>query len=363
MFKTKSEIKTRFAPSPTGFMHLGNLRALIFSYLFARKNNGIFLLRIDDTDKARYKNEYEGDIYENLKWLNVSPDYKIVQSQNTERYDKVFNLLKENNLIYECSETKEDLENIQAIKKAQKKAPIITKKDRIQTSNFRENTYWRFEITKDQFFFTDIIQGNFSFHKVWSDPVIKKPDGSYTYTFTSVIDDIEEKITHIIRGEDHISNTVYQKELGNAIVKLFYQENSWNVEFAHYSMFLNEEGAKLSKRDLSTSLREIREDVEQWTIWSILTYLGTSQNQIFSNNIEDYIINFDLNKISRSKQHFQSEIIDKTNKKIFNLSNPSEFDVNLWNLLKDNANSISHLKEMAFNLDKLKKKSALLSII
>ena len=180
-------IKTRFAPSPTGLMHLGSLRAALLSYLFAKKNHGIFLLRIDDTDVNRSKLEFELDIKKNLNWMQITYDYEFKQSDRTQRYNEIFELLKSKNLIYECFETQEELETIKMRKKLQKKAPIITKSDCIH-KNSSENSYWRFDLNANEFKFTDIIQGNFTFKRDWSDPVIRKPDGGYTYTFVSSIE-------------------------------------------------------------------------------------------------------------------------------------------------------------------------------
>jgi glutamyl-tRNA synthetase len=348
-------IKSRFAPSPTGFMHVGSARAALLPYLFCQKNNGIFILRIDDTDAERSKFEYETDIKHNLQWLQIDYSHTFKQSDNVHEYNRIFDLLKNKHVIYECFETPEELEDIKNRKRLQRKAPIITREDCKAANN--GSGYWRFELNGHCFELHDLIQGYFKFGRDWSDPVIRKPDGSYTYMFASVIDDINHKITHIIRGEEHITNTILQQELGNAICKL-HDKPKWGINFAHFSLFLDSDGHKISKRDLCTGLSDLRRDIEPMALWSIMSSLGTNQNQIFSLDKKDYIINFALDNFSKSKQKFSCDLITKTSSKIFKLRHcPHDIDRNLWNLFIDNADSMTDIKciiEHFYNFQKEK---------
>jgi len=338
------KIITRFAPSPTGFLHLGSIRSAIFSYIFARQNQGTFILRIDDTDKERSKSEYRDSIFENLQWLGIDFDITFNQSDRKNLYDDIFNLLKENGYLYECFETEEELENIKNLKKAQKKAPIITKEDCIKEG---KNGYWRFEIKNNSFELNDIVFGKMKFNKNWSDLIVRKSDNSYTYSFASVVDDIFSGVTHIIRGEDHINNTIYQREIGDAICNLKFNSN-WNVNFAHYSIFLDEDGSKMSKRKLSGSINDMKEFINPWTIWSIITYLGTNNNQVISTDKDIFIKNFNLSNLSKSKQKLSEDLIMKTNGKVLRkiieeTLFPKEIDSRIWNLLRDNAVDLEDL--------------------
>lgn len=339
-------IKTRFAPSPTGLLHMGSVRALLLPFLFARKHNGHFLLRIDDTDKERSKQEYEDDIFTNLHWLNVDFDETFRQSDRLQIYEDYFCLLKDHGLIYECFETAEDIEQVRTRKKLQRKPPIFTKKDRTRSEGA---STWRLELNAERFYFEDIIQGPMEFGLSWSDPIIKKTDGSFPYTFVSVVDDLESNITHIIRGEDHISNTAVQKFLGDQICQI-QRGKTWEIQFAHFSFFLDSEGHKLSKRNLESNLAELR-DLEPMTFWSLLTTLGTNKNQIFSINPKDYFAHFDLNSFSKSKQKFSYDLLRQTSSKIFHLSpKPEPISQDAWNLLKHNANDLRHLLAMLESL-------------
>ena len=338
------KIITRFAPSPTGFLHLGSIRSAIFSYIFARQNQGTFILRIDDTDKERSKSNYRDSIFENLQWLGIDFDITFNQSDRKNLYDEIFNLLMSNGYLYECFETEEELENIKNIKKAQKKAPIITREDCTKKG---ENGYWRFEIRNNSFELNDIVFGKMKFNKNWSDLKIRKSDEFYTYSFASVVDDIFSGVTHIIRGEDHINNTIYQKEMGDVICNLKFNSN-WNVNFAHYSIFLDEDGSKMSKRKLSGSINDMKEFINPWTIWSIITYLGTNNNQVIATNRSAFIENFNLNNLSKSKQKLSEDLIMKTNGKILRKIMqeslcPKEIDSKIWNFLRDNAVSLEDL--------------------
>ena len=347
MIKTKS-VKTRFAPSPTGFMHLGSIKAVLFPYFLAKANNGKFLLRIDDTDRERSSSVYEEDIVNNLKWLNVVWDESFKQSNRKIRYNEIFELLKENNLIYKCYETQDELASIKQQKTLKKKAPIITKNDCTINDSTREE-YWRFDITQNNFVFNDIIQGKMEFTKTWSDPVIRKPNKDYTYIFSSVIDDIDYEISHIIRGEEHISNGVIQQAIGDVICKLLFNKN-WDIAFAHFPLFLNAEGQKLSKRNLFDNFSDLKY-LEPETFYSFVYNSGLSSNHIFSTNVDEYFKEFKLEKYNNTKQTFNLEILNNINKKILSKKPcPSTEDQYIWDLLIHNSENINHFHKLQNNL-------------
>jgi glutamyl-tRNA synthetase len=337
-------IKSRFAPSPTGKMHIGSVRAALLPYMFVRKNNGKFLFRIDDTDIERSKDVYKEDLLYNMKWLNISFDETFAQSSRKSIYDEIFNLLRTNKYVYECFESKDEINDIREIKRLKKQAPIFTEKDR---SVFSGESYWRFALRDGKYNSHDLILGDIEFGRDWSDPIILKSDGSYSYIFASVVDDILCEITHVIRGSEHITNAAIQQFLGDCICNLLYK-TSWKIQFAHYPLFLNSDGTKMSKRNLDSSLEHLHY-LEPLTFWSIMSSLGTSQNQIYSKRYEDYIEYFDLSKCSKAIQKFSFNTLEKTNLKIIrsyddqDIINMYNYPIDMWNLFKNNIVSFEDL--------------------
>lgn len=319
--------KTRFAPSPTGVLHFGSLRAILFPYWHAKSNNGKFILRIDDTDKERSKQEYVDDIFNQLNWLNIEYDEIYYQSKRLEIYEEMFLLLKQHNYIYECFETTDDLQYIRERKLAAKLPPLFTINDRIKTNN-DINSHWRFQLTEEKYEFQDIIFKQLESSKQWSDPIIRKPNGEFTYIFTSVVDDILMNITHIIRGADHINNTFIQINMGNTISNIINKQN-WSVKFAHFPLCSDETGKKLSKRDHNNTLTELH-NLEYQTLWSITLSLGTSNPPIISNNNKDYINQFLLENYSSCNQVLSKKIISQLNTKMLR----STFRPNNYELFK-----------------------------
>ncbi len=344
-------IKTRFAPSPTGYLHFGSLKAVLFPFLHAKKYNGTFILRIDNTDRERSTIEYENAILKDLEWLGINYEYKIKQSERIDKYDHYFELLKKKGMIYACSETPEQLDRFRIIKRAKKEAPIFIKKDCKLDESLP--IYWRFDIQNERFTIHDLIMGEINLTREWSDPIIKKSNGDYSYTFASVVDDIEENISHIIRGNEHISGAVIQKQIGNAIL-----DSEWPIEFCHFPLFLDQIGNKLSKRNLDTNMSDLKV-FEPWTFISILTNLGTGHKQIFSNKWQDYIDLFDLRFFSKNMQKFDYNFISMTNKKILKFLSDDEVlrrkaNLKIWKLLKNNISTWNNFQiksEQLINFD------------
>jgi glutamyl-tRNA synthetase len=335
-------IKTRFAPSPTGFLHFGSLRASLFPYWQAKSTNGKFVLRIDDTDQERSKPEYTNDIFNQLNWLNIHQDELYYQSKRKEIYEEIFQLLKYHNYIYECFETTEDLQYIRERKLARKLPPLFTINDRISSTN-NTSSHWRFQLTEQSFQFHDEIFGDLNSSKQWSDPIIRKQNGEFTYIFASVVDDILMGITHIIRGSDHINNTFIQTNIGNIISQLLYK-NNWLIKFAHFPLCNDETGKKLSKRTNSSRLEELHY-LEYETLWSITLCLGTGQKPIITNNPQDYIKSFSLSNYSSCSQMFSPNLLNQINRKMLNLTfKPNNYE--LFQLLNANVNNRQEFYDM-----------------
>mgnify|MGYP003525646013 CR=1 FL=1 len=342
-------VKLRYAPSPTGYMHLGNFYVLIKVYLFARKNNGHFILRIDDTDKSRNKDEYINGIYEDCKWLNIHIDETFKQSDRVMLYDKYFQKLIDLNHVYECFESKEEIEAIQTSKRRRRIAPIFTEGDK-RTSGTINTGYWRSKL-KDTFTVNDEIFGTLNFKRDWSDPIIKKTDGSYSYLFASVVDDLECGITHLIRGADHLANTAIQEYMGNIL-------GNWSMKYYHFPLMKNND-SKLSKRDGENSLHEYK-DLHPMTLWSMFSIIGTGLKPIISLKPEDYWNNWDINMFKTgSVQMPEYEKFIQINRKILRLLDESELNsqginIHIWECFKYNIDTIPeflHIQQNILSMD------------
>ena len=312
--------KVRFAPSPTGFMHVGNARIAIINHLFCRKNNGKFLFRIDDTDVLRSKKEYEDAIKADMNWLGIGYDETFRQSERLERYHEVMEKLIADGFLYKCFETPEELEYKRKLAISKGKPPVydrasLTLTDAEVKAYEQEGRtpYWRFKLPNKTVSWNDLILGEISYDlNSVSDPVIIKADGTFLYTYSSVIDDFDSGITHIIRGQDHVTNTAIQIAMFDEISKGTYQ-----VSFAHLSLLINKDGSQFSKRLGSTNLGDIRaQGVEPMAILDLLATLGSSLDTIPFTNIDDLIKYFDISKFSANSPKFDIEDIFKISRKI-----------------------------------------------
>ena len=274
-------VKVRFAPSPTGYLHVGNARAALVNFLFAAKENGHFLLRLDDTDTARGKPEYEQGIYDDLRWLGLSWDSTDKQSNRFTRYEEAAEALKASGRLYPCFENEEELAAKRAALVKRKLPPVydrealkLTPEQRATAEANGKRPYWRFKLSDGAAAWQDLVLGSrvVKFATV-SDPVLIRADGTPLYTFTSVVDDADHAITHIIRGEDHVTNTAVQIDLFQAITR------NPLPRFAHLPLISDAGGEKLSKRVGSVSLRSMRKDgIEAAAICAYLARLGTNKD-------------------------------------------------------------------------------------
>lgn len=312
-----SNIKVRFAPSPTGWIHIGNVRTALFNYLWTKKMGGTMLLRIDDTDVVRSKKEYEDGIYDALNWLGIKWDEEERQSRRVKRYDEVVEKLKNEGRIYACYDTPEELEFKRKRLMARGLPPIYDRQALKYTpediKKFEEEgrkPHYRFKLIDSDIVWEDEVRGTCKYDaNKLSDPIIIREDGSYLYHLPSVIDDVDFGITHIVRGEDHVTNTAAQ-------IQMFEAVGGKVPVFAHLPLLTGKEG-KLSKRLGSLGIRELREEgVEAMAICSFLAKLGTSEDIRAFYSLDELSQTLDFNKIGRSQPKFDDEELKKFNTKL-----------------------------------------------
>ncbi|MDR0632331.1 MAG: glutamate--tRNA ligase [Holosporaceae bacterium] len=352
-------IRVRFAPSPTGLLHVGNIRIAILNYLFAKKNSGRFILRIDDTDLERATKESENSILEDLKWLKIQWDEFYRQSANFEKYKIAIDHLRKNDRIYPCYETKEELSLKRKIQISAGIPPIydraslkLSAEERKKFENDGVQPYWRFKLDDTQLMeWNDLVHGKISVPlSSVSDPILAKPDGSFVYTFASVVDDINMGITHIIRGDDHITNTAVQMDIFKALSRQL-------PEFAHVPLLSAYDGQDVSKRaESSLSITNMRDaGIEPWAIWCVLATLGTSNNANHRVDFETLLAEFSFGKMSLSSPKFNLEEVKRLTRAIISEKSFDEVrdrlaELNLknisaefWEAVKENLNSIEEI--------------------
>lgn len=311
-------IRARFAPSPTGLLHPGNARAALINWLFVRKNGGEFLLRMDDTDQERSKLEYEEGIKQELTWLGLDWDLYEQQMKRIDRYQLAFEKLKEIGRLYPCYETPEELSLMRKSQLSQGRPPVydraamkLSEAEKAKFEAEGRQPHWRFLLEDRVVEWDDLIRGKVTFEGAHSsDPVLFRSDGLPIYTLSSVVDDGELGITHIIRGEDHVTNSAVQIQLFEAL--------GFKVpQFAHMTLFTTASGAGLSKRDGSLSLASLREQgLEPMALNSLLAKLGTSDPVEPRLQLKDLVDEFDFSKFSRGTPKFDPEELEHLNAKI-----------------------------------------------
>src|SRR5688572_2998433 len=208
-------VTTRFAPSPTGRLHVGNIRTALHNFLFARKHGGRFILRIDDTDRERSTAEYDQAIRDDLGWLGLHPDVVVRQSERFGLYEREFERLRAAGRVYACYETPDELDLRRKVLLGRGLPPVYERKPEGEAVPEGVAPHWRFRLDHDSAIgWTDLIRGDQHFDpKLISDPVVRRADGSWLYLLPSVIDDIDLNISHVVRGEDHVSNSAVQVQM------------------------------------------------------------------------------------------------------------------------------------------------------
>ncbi len=304
-------MKLRFAPSPTGLLHVGNARAALVNWLFARQRGGTVLLRLDDTDLERSKAEYAEALQEDLRWLGLDWDESFRQSDRLPLYAAAAERLKASGHLYPCFESEEELRYKRELRIKQGRPPLYDRGALKMTQEQYERAlangkqpYWRFKLSGLQREWADGVLGRRAVKlSSLSDPVLVRADGSPLYTFTSVVDDLEGRVTHIIRGEDHVTNTGVQLDIWAALAGPG-DLRPEALAFAHLPLLTDADGGPLSKRLGSLSLRQLRRDgVEPAALAGYLAALGTSTDPAPGMPAE-LVPGFALTAISRSPARF-----------------------------------------------------------
>lgn len=351
-------MKVRFAPSPTGYLHVGNCRTALINWLFARHNGGKFLMRLDDTDLERSDKKYVEALSEDWAWLGLDFDEFEKQSDRLDRYASVIEGLKKDGRLYPCYETPEELKYKRKVCLNAGKPPIydreglsLTKEKMVAYEASGRKPHWRFLLTDDAVEWDDLIRGPVHFEgDKLSDPILIREDGSPVYTLASVVDDIELGVTHIIRGEDHVANTAIQLQLIKAV-----GGNPQQFTFAHLALIAGAEGEGLSKRFGSLSLRDLRkEGILPMALISYLSKIGTSDPIQPFYDMESVIQSFDINKFARATSKFSMDQLHLLNKKIVHeLSfeqaieyiDLPEMDLEFWKTVRANLDSLNDIHD------------------
>ncbi|MEY4239167.1 MAG: hypothetical protein RL339_1768, partial [Pseudomonadota bacterium] len=308
-------VTTRFAPSPTGTLHVGNVRTALHNWLLAKQAGGRFLLRIDDTDKERSREEYVEAIRADLAWLGLVPDGEERQSARFDLYEREFQQLVAIGRVYRCYETAQELDLKRKVLLGRGLPPIydraalgLSEADHAAKAAAGERPHWRFLLDHDQpIEWTDGIRGAQHFDpRQMSDPVVRRADGSWLYMLPSAIDDIAMGISHVLRGEDHVSNTATQVQMFTALgAKL--------PRFAHEALLVGSEG-KLSKRLGSLGLAELRDaGIEPPALIALLARLGTSDPVDPALDADALAASFNLAHFGRAPARFDEAELARVN--------------------------------------------------
>jgi glutamyl-tRNA synthetase len=304
-------VVTRFAPSPTGRLHVGNIRTALHNALFSLKNGGRFLLRIDDTDLERSREEFVEAIRADLGWLGLLPDAEVRQSERFDLYEREFERLRGAGRVYPCFETPEELEVRRKVLLGRGLPPVYERKPEGSPVPDDVAPHWRFRLDHGSpIEWDDLVRGHQKFDpKLISDPVIRRADGSWLYLLPSVIDDIDLGITHIVRGEDHVSNSAVQLQMFSAL-------GATPPHFAHEALLVAAEG-KLSKRLGSTGVETLRDaGIEPFALLSLLARLGTSLPVEPKASLEELAKGFDFSTFGRAPAHFDMAEVEQLNGKL-----------------------------------------------
>ncbi|WP_323013925.1 glutamate--tRNA ligase [Devosia sp.] len=352
-------IIVRWAPSPTGRIHPGNARPALLNWFFARRHAGRYVLRMDDTDAARSTRAFADGIEQDLAWLGVRPDSLVRQSERTALYDAARDRLIAMGRLYPCYETEEELDRKRARARLLGKPPIydraalsLTDEDRARLEAEGRRPHWRFRLDGRPVQFADLIKGQQTVNTAsMSDPVLIRADGSYLYTLPSVVDDIDLGITHVIRGEDHVSNTGTQIEIFEAL-------GGAVPVFAHHNLLTDAAGQGFSKRLGSQSIAQFREaGYEPMAIAIMASLTGTSLSIEPYETLDEIAARLDFSMISHGPARFDTAELDALNARILHalpyesararLSALGLEGEAMWLLLRDNLRKFDDIAEWA----------------
>ncbi len=348
---------TRFAPSPTGYIHVGNLRTALFNYLIARKAGGQFILRLDDTDPERSSEAYADAIKEDLEWLGLTWDRVEKQSDRLERYEAAAQELRDMGRFYECFETPTELD-LKRKKQLNMGKPPVYDRSALALSDKEKAAlrveragHWRFLLDQSRIEWTDGILGELSIDAASvSDPVLIRGDGQFLYTLASVCDDVDFGITDVVRGSDHVTNTATQIQIIEAL-------GGTVPSFAHHSLLTGPQGEALSKRLGTLALRDLREQgVEPMALLSLMARLGSSDPIELRSSMDELVEGFDLSKFGAAPTKFDVQDLfpltarinaarsfDSVKERIAKLGVPGELAEQFWAVTRENITVLDDL--------------------
>ena len=352
-------VTTRFAPSPTGYIHVGNLRTALMNYMIARQAGGTFILRLDDTDQERSKQEYADGIMADLDWLGLHWDRVEKQSLRLERYRAAADDLRAAGRFYECFETPVELDLKRKKQLNMGHPPVydrtslkLAEADRARLRGEGRAGYWRFRLDLDRIEWADGILGPISIDAASvSDPVLIRADGQVLYTFASSVDDIDMGVTHIVRGADHVTNTATQIQIMQAL-------GGTPPRFAHHSLLTGPQGEALSKRLGTLSLRDLRaRGVEPMALLSLMARLGSSQPVALAGSLDELVAGFEIGSFGAAptrfdaedlfpltRAHVQSLPYDAVAARIAALGVPAALAEQFWRVARDNITVLADLE-------------------
>ena len=347
-------VVTRFAPSPTGRLHVGNIRTALHNFLFALKQGGRFLLRIDDTDGERSTVEYDQAIRDDLAWLGLHPDAIYRQSERFDLYEREFERLRDAGHIYACYETPEELDLRRKILLGRGLPPVYERKPADAPVPEGRAAHWRFRLDHElPIAWTDLVRGEQKFDPhLLSDPIVRRADGSWLYLLPSVIDDVDLGVTHIVRGEDHVSNSATQ-------IHMFAALGAEPPHFAHEALLVAAEG-KLSKRLGSVGVEVLRDaGLDPMALLSLLARLGTSQSVEPLPTLADLAQGFDFSHFGRAPAHFDLHDVELLNARLLHHldfaavvdSLPKGATEEDWLLLRGNLSTLADFADWSAVLD------------
>ena len=347
-------VTTRFAPSPTGHLHIGNIRTALHNWMWAKKTQGRFILRIDDTDAERSREEFVDGIRADLAWLGLTPDAEYRQSERSALYDAAFDRLRAAGRVYACYETGQELDLKRKIALCRGLPPVydraalkLTDAERAELESQGIKPHWRFRLDHDEpIAWDDLIRGPQKFDAAsLSDPVIRRADGSWLYMLPSAIDDVDMGISHVVRGEDHVSNTAVQLQMFTAL-------GSTPPAFAHEALLVGAEG-KLSKRLGSLGVGELRDKhILPQAIVAMLARLGTSDSIEPLHDRAALLETFDFARFGRAPARFAEEDLERINRQLVHTASfesiadqlPPQVNEAAWHAIRPN---LAHLGEVA----------------
>jgi glutamyl-tRNA synthetase len=350
---------TRFAPPPTGYIHVGNLRTALMNYLIARQTGGTFILRLDDTDQERSKQEYIDGLKEDLAWLGITYDRVEQQSKRLARYMEAAEQLKAAGRFYECFETPVELDLKRKKLLNMGKPPVYDRASLHLTEAQKEayraegrKGYWRFKLDLERIEWKDGIIGDISIDAASvSDPVLIKADGQILYTFASSVDDVDMGVTHIVRGADHVTNTATQIQIMKAL-------GGTPPSFAHHSLLTGPKGEELSKRLGVLSLRDLRaRGVVPMALLSLMARLGSSRPVELAGSMQELIDGFDISTFGAAptkfddqdlfpltRAHLQALPFAAVKDRVAALGVPEEKAELFWQVARDNITVLADLE-------------------